>query len=214
MRILFLTSAHNSLSQLAQMELAERGHLVSVELALSEELMIEAVELFRPDLILAPMLKRAIPESIWRNRTCLIVHPGVKGDRGPSSLDWAIQQAQEIWGVTILAANEDMDAGDIWASETIRIPARTRSKSMLYRTCITQIAIRALLTAVERVERGDFVPEQLDYSRTGTWGTDRPVMTQAHRAIDWTKMQTRSVARRIRAADSFPGVADTLFGEE
>ncbi len=214
MRILFLTSAHNSLSQLAQLELAERGHYVSVELALSNTAMTEAVELFRPDLIVAPMLKVAIPEAIWRNRLCLIVHPGVKGDRGPSSLDWAIQQAQESWGVTVLAANEDMDAGDIWASEVIGMPKRTFSKSSLYRTRITEAALRALLTAVERVERGDFVPEPLDYARTGVWGTQRPKMTQAHRAIDWSKAPTRSVARRIRAADSFPGVADTLLGDE
>jgi putative two-component system hydrogenase maturation factor HypX/HoxX len=214
MRILFLTSAYNSLSQLAHLELTERGHLVSVELALSDTAMTEAVDLFQPDLIVAPMLKRAIPEAIWRSRTCLIVHPGVKGDRGPSSLDWAIQQAQELWGVTILAANEDMDAGDIWASEVIHIPKLTVSKSTLYRTRITEAALRALITAVERVERGDFVPEALDYARTGVWGTNRPIMTQAHRAIDWSKMTTSSVARRIRAADSFPGVADTVLGDE
>ena len=50
----------------------------------------EAVDLFRPDVVLAPFLKRAIPPSVWRRYICLIVHPGPPGDRGPSSLDWAI----------------------------------------------------------------------------------------------------------------------------
>jgi putative two-component system hydrogenase maturation factor HypX/HoxX len=33
---------------------------------------------------------KAIPEDIYKNIKCLIVHPGIKGDRGPSSIDWAI----------------------------------------------------------------------------------------------------------------------------
>ena len=52
--------------------------------------MLGAVEEHAPELIIAPMLKVAIPKIIWARHTCLIVHPGVKGDRGPSSLDWAI----------------------------------------------------------------------------------------------------------------------------
>ena len=88
MNILFLTTAHNSLSQRAYVGLVDRGHRVSVAIASSEEVMLEAVERERPDLIVAPMLKAIIPASIWQKYTCLIVHPGIKGDRGPSSLDW------------------------------------------------------------------------------------------------------------------------------
>ena len=40
-----------------------------------------------PDLILAPMLKTAIPDAVWRQHPSLIVHPGIKGDRGPNSLE-------------------------------------------------------------------------------------------------------------------------------
>ena len=56
-----------------------------------------AVAEHAPDLIIAPMLKVAIPEAIWSQHKCLIVHPGIKGDRGPSSLDWApVQQPLEV----------------------------------------------------------------------------------------------------------------------
>jgi putative two-component system hydrogenase maturation factor HypX/HoxX len=116
MRILLLATAYNSLTQRTHVELAYRGHDVSIELALSDEVMIEAVELYQPDLIIAPMLKKAIPETIWRRHTCIIIHPGIKGDRGPSSLDWAILNNAEEWGVTALQANAEMDAGDIWSS--------------------------------------------------------------------------------------------------
>jgi putative two-component system hydrogenase maturation factor HypX/HoxX len=90
MRILFLTSAHNSLSQRLLIELTERGHQIRVCVVASGEAMIDAVAGDAPDLIIAPMLKIAIPEEISSRWLCLIVHPGVIGDRGPSSLDWAI----------------------------------------------------------------------------------------------------------------------------
>ena len=63
MRILFLTSAHNSLSQRLWIELGERGHEISVCVAATDEAMIAAVSRETPDLILAPMLKIAIPRG-------------------------------------------------------------------------------------------------------------------------------------------------------
>ncbi|MFA7097044.1 MAG: hydrogenase maturation protein, partial [Gammaproteobacteria bacterium] len=86
MRILFLTHSFNSLAQRLFVELTQRGHEVSIEFDINDDVTVEAVALYRPDLIIAPYLKRAIPESIWRNHVCLVVHPGVKGDRGPSAL--------------------------------------------------------------------------------------------------------------------------------
>ena len=95
MHILFVTTAHNSLSQRLALELGERGHSVSVCLATSGERVIQTAEGERPDLIVAPMLKSIVPERVWRPFTCFIVHPGVKGDRGPSSLDWATTGAEQ-----------------------------------------------------------------------------------------------------------------------
>ncbi len=90
MRILLITSAYNSLTQRVHAELTDRGHEVSVELAVADEVMREGVRRFDPDLVIAPMLTTAIPVDIWTARPCFIIHPGPKGDRGPSSLDWAI----------------------------------------------------------------------------------------------------------------------------
>jgi putative two-component system hydrogenase maturation factor HypX/HoxX len=94
MRILFLTSAHNSLSQRLWIELTERGHDVRVSVVATGEAMIAAASREEPDLIIAPMLKIAIPKELWLQHLCLIVHPGIRGDRGPSSLDWALPTAR------------------------------------------------------------------------------------------------------------------------
>ena len=120
MRILFLTSAHNSLSQRLSIELIERGHALRVTLATSGDDMMNSVFEHAPDLIIAPMLKIAIPEAIWARHICLIVHPGIVGDRGPSSLDWAIITGERTWGVTILQASAEMDAGPVWATREFR----------------------------------------------------------------------------------------------
>jgi putative two-component system hydrogenase maturation factor HypX/HoxX len=218
MRILFLTSAHNSLSQRLWIELGERGHEISVCVAATDEEMIAAASREAPDLILAPMLKIAIPEEVWSGHLCLIVHPGIKGDRGPSSLDWAITNQEKVWGVTILEAADEFDAGPIWASHEFAIEENPPAKSSLYRGQVTEAAVRGVLEAVARIETGEFrsgawQPEKLPDVAPYVRGRLRPPMRQADRAIDWRRDKTTMIVRKIRAADSAPGVLGTLLGK-
>ena len=210
MRILFLTHSFNSLAQRLYVELAERGHQLSIEFDINDQVAIEAVALFRPDLILAPFLKRRIPEAVWRENVCLVVHPGIVGDRGPSALDWAIQRGEAQWGVTVLQANDVMDGGDIWATRSF--PMRAARKSSLYRNEVTEAAVEAVLEAVERFACGAFRPQPLDYARADVHGREHPLMRQEHRRIDWQNDTTESVLAKIRAADSVPGVLDEVAG--
>ena len=90
MRVLLLTHAFNTLAQRLFLELERAGHEVSIELDVNDAVTEEAITLFRPDVLLAPYLKRAIPERIYGRLPSLVVHPGPPGDRGPSALDWAI----------------------------------------------------------------------------------------------------------------------------
>jgi putative two-component system hydrogenase maturation factor HypX/HoxX len=181
-----------------------------VEFDIADPVAEEAVALFRPDLVIAPFLKRAIPESIWRRQVCLIVHPGIRGDRGPSALDWAIRRGEAHWGVTVLQANAEMDAGDIWASA--EFPMRLAKKSSLYRNEVTRAAVSAVLTALERFAAGNFVPQPLAALDPAVRGCFNPLMTQADRAIDWAQDDTLSVLRKIHAADGVPGVRAEVLG--
>jgi len=210
MRILFLTHSFNSLAQRLYVELSERGHEVSIEFDINDTVAIEAVDLFQPDLVVAPFLKRAIPEAVWRSHVCLVVHPGIPGDRGPSALDWAILNDEAEWGVTVLQANAVMDGGDIWATRTF--PMRAARKSSLYRNEVTEAATVAVLEAVEKFAQGGFTPTPLDYANPTVRGTERPLMKQIDRRIDWTRDDTATVLRKLRASDSFPGLADRIHG--
>lgn len=209
MRILLLTHAFNSLTQRLGAELQQRGHEISIEFDIADSVAEEAVALFKPALIVAPYLRRAIPESIWRQHVCLVVHPGIVGDRGPSALDWALQTQEAEWGVTVLQAEAEMDAGPVWASAMF--PLRHARKASIYRNEVTQAATTAVLQAVERFAGGSFVPMPLAACRDARGGL-RPLMRQADRAIDWQREDTATVLGKINAADGFPGVADSLFG--
>lgn len=211
MRILLISSAFSGLTQRFYTELEDAGYDVSVELHLGDETVLrEGVELFKPDLILCPYLTRRIPASIYNHYLCLIVHPGIKGDRGPSSLDWAIQEGESEWGVTLLQAADDMDAGDIWASKTF--PLRLATKSSLFNREVTQSAVECLWEALTYFETPYFKPEPLDYGNPEVKGRLRPSMRQADRKIDWRNHKTVDILRRIYAADGSPGVLDEIFG--
>lgn len=211
MRILFLTHSFNSLTQRLYVELSERGHDISIEFDINDSVTIEAIRLFQPQLIVAPYLRRAIPEQIWRNHPCLIVHPGIVGDRGPSALDWAILNGEPEWGVTVLQANGEMDAGAVWASASFTM--REGRKSSLYRNEATEAAVTAMLLAIERFSHGDYVPLPAGAGQTDVRGQWHPLMNQSDRQIDWSADDTRTVLRKINSADGSPGVTDR-FGKE
>ncbi|HET9822579.1 MAG TPA: enoyl-CoA hydratase-related protein [Burkholderiaceae bacterium] len=206
MKLLLLTHAFNSLAQRLFVELTADGHEVSVELDIADAVTEEAVAAWNPDVVIAPFLKRRIPESVWSRRLCLVVHPGPPGDRGPSALDWAIHDGAAAWGVTVLQATGDYDAGPVWAARAFALRPDA-SKSSLYRHEVVEAALGALREALAR-----WTPGAVGGGTAPPDGRWRPMMTQAERAIDWSRDATADALRRLRAADGTPGVADALFG--
>jgi len=203
MRILLLATSFNALTQRIYVELAERG------LDVNDTCAIEAVRLFRPDLVIAPFLRRAIPEGIWRAVRCLIVHPGPVGDRGPAALDWAILDGVTTGGTTLLEASATFDAGDIWASRNFELRAAT--KSSLYRDEVTEAAVACVIEAVGKIESGVTHAQALsDLAPSG--GVWRPAIKVGDRAIDWSRDTTAIVMRKLRAASGQPGVPDCILG--
>ncbi|MBY8880022.1 hydrogenase maturation protein [Actinacidiphila acidipaludis] len=212
MKILLVATAFNSLTQRVFTALRDRGHSVGVELALGDDQVREAVLRDAPDLVVAPMLTSAIPREVWEAVTCLVVHPGPLGDRGPSSLDWAVRDGARSWGVTVLQAEAEMDAGPVWAS--VPCPLAARGKSDLYRNEIADAALEAVLLAVARFASGSHTPRSQDEPEVRAAVRTRPPMRQSDRRIRWESDPTETVLRTLRAADSQPGVLDELLGAE
>ena len=190
------------MAQRLWIELDRLNHLVHVKIVLNIEDIIDAVLNLNPDLIIAPFLKTKIPKNVWNQYTCLVVHPGIKGDRGASSLDWAILEEKKEWGVTILQAVEKMDAGPIWA--TVKFPLRKRSKASIYRHEVTQAAVKGIMQSLESFKNSTFQPETLDYSKADVEGKWRRSTETMDYQFEWNN-DANSVIRKINAADSSPG---------
>ncbi|MDT8439515.1 MAG: hydrogenase maturation protein [Wenzhouxiangellaceae bacterium] len=199
MRILILCHAFNSLSQRVFAELAAAGHEVSLELDISDAVTREAVALFQPDVVVAPFLKRKIPDDVWQAVPCLIVHPGPPGDRGPNALDWAVLDGASEWGVSIIRATAELDGGPVLAHRMF--PMRTTRKSSLYRFEVTEAAVSALNEALERLDP----PSQP--AAESNW---RGVVPRDLRRIDWAVDDTETVRRKIASADGQPGARATV----
>ncbi|MDW3652678.1 MAG: enoyl-CoA hydratase-related protein [Bacteroidia bacterium] len=211
MKILFLTSSFNSMAQRLWIELDRLDHQVRVHVVQEEVSMEVAVEDFQPELIIAPYLRSKIPSRIWKNYLTWIVHPGPPGDRGASSLDWAIIQEKESWGTCILEAAEKMDSGGIWGYATFKM--RAGSKASIYRQESTQASVKALKQALEHLKLPDFRPfrpEEIQDSPKGKWN---PKCKQKDYAIDWN-LSAEVLLKKFWAADSEPGVSIELKGQQ
>ncbi|UNI22215.1 Beta-glucosidase [Purpureocillium takamizusanense] len=183
MRILLLCTAHNSLSQRLSLVLS-KNHSVTVEYALSDATVIEGVRLAQPHLIICPFLTTRVPQEVYGSYLTLIVHPGPPGDAGPSALDWLLMgddgtepdcsallepgrlslsaKGRSHWGVTVLQAIGEFDAGQVWAFDQfpVDIDESGLTKSSLYRGAITRAAISAVLAAIERIEQAPSISEE------------------------------------------------------
>lgn len=206
MKILFISTAHNSLSQRLYLSLSQL-HAVTVEYALSDDAMREAVHLAKPDLIICPFLTSRVPNDIYEQHLTLIIHPGPPGDAGPSSLDWVLmgddgtesdagqllqkhtlsEEGRPYWGVTVLQAEDEFDAGPVWAYEQfpINIDEPGLTKSGLYRGAVTRAAVSACLAAVDRINAAAYTSAPLTPPLTPqSSGCPSPVYRAIHPGLN------------------------------
>ena len=94
------------------------------------------------------------------------------------------------------------------------VPGPPVSKSDLYRGEIADAATAAVVLAVERFAGGTYVPHRQGSAPDDAPVRVRPYLDQSVRRIDWAEDSTATVLRKLRAADSQPGVLDPLLGGE
>jgi putative two-component system hydrogenase maturation factor HypX/HoxX len=206
MKIFLIVSAFNSLTQRVFCFLQDMGHTVSVEFAINDKVMLDAVEIFKPDIVFSPYLKKFIPKEIFLNVPTFILHPGIRGDRGHNALDHAIRDERKEWGVVILKANEEFDGGEIYSE--VRFTMRDASKASIYRAEVADATLKALRELVLNLEDENFkATPQLQTPM-------HKYLTQEDRAIDWNKDTTKEIMKKVRFSDSYPGVKDEFFGIE
>lgn len=182
------------------------NHIVSVQYAINDKVMFQAVGEFAPDIIFCPYLKKYLPCEIFLNTPTFILHPGIRGDRGHNAIDHALLDEKKEWGVVILRANEEFDGGDIYAQ--VRFEMRDTYKASIYRNEVAEAASKAIKTFLKNLHEKDFKPTpQLKMPMHN-------YLTQNDRAIDWQKESTKEIIKKIYVSDSYPGVKDEFLGVE
>ena len=206
MKILLIASLFNSLTQRIFCECRDAGHKVSVVLATSDNAMLDEVQRFVPEIIIAPYLTKFIPATIYENFPTFIVHPGIIGDRGPHSLDHAVLEQKREWGVTLIKANGEIDGGDVYGE--VNFSVRDGSKGSLYRRELSAAASQAIKNLLERFQNNTLISKPQRNTPLHV------LLSQSKRAIDWQNDSTDSIIRKINAADGYPGVLDIFFDKE
>jgi len=208
LKITLFCNKFNSLSQRVWVELSKQRHQLQVyEVSHSDELRNNPLSK-SADLIICPFLTRFVPKEIYQNdkTPCLVVHPGIEGDRGVSAIDWALKKNLDEWGVTVLQADEEMDAGDIWDTRNFEINRgniNTVTKSSIYQNEVTECAVQGVLEALRKFQNG-ISPKPLNYDDPRVKGALEPNMKNKDRRVNWED-SADDIARTVRMSDTQPG---------
>jgi putative two-component system hydrogenase maturation factor HypX/HoxX len=212
MKVMVLCSSFNALSQRVWLDLRAAGLEVQLHVGGDADAQQAAVAAFDPELVVGPFLRERVPAQVWRRWRTIVIHPGPLGDRGPSSLDWAITEGVRWWGVTAIQAVEELDAGPVWATRTFPMPPGRLSKSSLYNGPVADAAVTLVREVVAKAADPGFAPRVLDLADPDLPGRWRPAMRRSDRAFCWSD-RTAHIVARVCAADGSPGVAATLRGQ-
>jgi putative two-component system hydrogenase maturation factor HypX/HoxX len=199
-KITLLVTSFNSLTQAVYVWLRDRDFLVDVVFA-SSKTRDEEIEKFKPELILCPFLKHYIPPSIYENYPTFVFHPGIKGDRGAYSLEWALWEEKASWGGVWLEATKELDGGDIYAEGEFEM--RKSYKASIYRNEELKTAVTLLPTLLENIKTSSKTPQ-----------IQNPIHKRFEVSIDWQNDDTKTILKKINSLDSFPGVKDEILGLE
>ncbi|KAK3101449.1 hypothetical protein FSP39_003668 [Pinctada imbricata] len=204
LKVLLISDFSNTMTKRIQLELIKQKASVSAIETRHAQTMIDVTNTIRPDLIICPFLTSKVPREITDNksRPCLIVHPGIAGDRGASSLDWAIHDSAEEWGVTILQADDKMDKGDIWC--TANFPMKmSATKTGTYVGDVGDAAVQSINESLYRYLH-QIAPVPLNYEHPEVKGKLRRSMKNKDRTVEWD-MTSDQCWRMVRMSDTQPG---------
>jgi putative two-component system hydrogenase maturation factor HypX/HoxX len=199
-KITLLVTTFNSISQAVYVWLRDRGYAVDVVYANSST-KYEEIDTFKPDLILCPYLKDYVSSRIYEAYDTFVFHPGIRGDRGAYSLEWALWNDKESWGGVWLRVVEELDGGDIYASGEFVL--RDSYKASIYRNEELQVAVYSLKNLLENIESDSYQPQ-----------LPKPMHPKFETTINWQKDTTKTIIKKINTLDSFPGVLDEILGVE
>lgn len=155
--------------------------------------------LSKADVVLYYGWSKIIPEEIYKNKLCLILHPSpLPKYRGGSPLQHQIMAGEKISAVTICQVTENIDAGDIYSQTPFSLDGTL--DDIFKRITIT--GYLDTIKILERIENGTIKPIKQDDSKATYFKRRTPEESEIK---DIKKMTAEKLHNFIRAlADPYP----------
>ena len=116
-----------------------------------------------PDIIVVVAYGCIIPPQLLHvaKYGCINLHVSMLPKyRGSAPIQWAVLNGDAGTGVTIMQLDEGLDTGDILMVEPVAIDPEETSGSLFDR--VSAVGARTLVTALEKIEAREFVPQKQD----------------------------------------------------
>jgi methionyl-tRNA formyltransferase len=174
------------------------------KIAGSEEM--EKIIALKPDVIVTAAFGQFLPEKLLQVPThgAVNVHASLLPKyRGGAPVHYAIINGEKETGVTIMEMIKKMDAGGIYAQESIPITKQDDVGSMFEKLSI--LGKQLLLKTLPGILNGNLMPYPQDESKV----TFSPNITREQEAIDWKKT-AEEVDHQVRGMRPWP-IAFTTY---
>lgn len=137
-----------------------------------------------PDIIVVVAYGCIIPPQLLyvAKYGCINLHVSMLPKyRGSAPIQWAVLNGDAGTGVTIMQLDEGLDTGDILMVEPVAIDPEETSGSLFDR--VSAVGARTLVTALEKIEAREFVPQKQDDAAA----TLAPPLTKDMARFDFTQ---------------------------
>jgi methionyl-tRNA formyltransferase len=175
---------------------------------IKDEAFLQAIRAVAPDLGVVAAFGRILPDSLLAiPRLGMInVHASLLPRyRGAAPVHRAVLAGDAETGVTIMRVVSDLDAGPMFAKQTIAIPPDATSGDI--EAALAVVGAGLLLTVVDDLAAGRAVETPQDDSLA----TYAPKITKEEGTIDWTD-SARALHDKIRGLQPWPLASTTLDG--
>ena len=176
---------------------------------LSEHRLAERIRAEEPDLLVSWFFTAKLPMSIVHaaKRGGIGVHPSLlPRHRGPDPYFAAIDQGDQVTGVTVHRIEAEYDTGPILASRELVIEPHWDSWQLARR--LDRPSLSLLRETVRRLAAGEEVPERAQDEAAASLA---PIPSDADCALTWSWPVER-LLRRVRALAPSPGAFTEIGG--
>lgn len=171
-----------------------------------EEVCIEYLRGYQPDIIIVEAFGQIIPKAIldMPRYGCVNVHASLLPKyRGAAPIQWAVINGDAVTGVTTMRMNEGLDTGDMIMKEEVIIRADETGGSLFDR--LSEVGAKLCVKTMAAIEAGTAVYTPQDDEKA----THTKKIYKELGSIDWTR-DAKTIECLIRGLDPWPSAYTRL----